>query len=130
MFQDVKDALNHKDNLSMLDNSSNIGKAKLAANPNSQPAAGAAAKDYMNKQDVQDKASATMDKLTAIGNKHGQPSVRITLPSLPPFLLINLNSSVMMSRNGSNQTFLMFVLWMMRSLNSLPVHSIIWLWMN
>ena len=95
LFKDVKSALNHKDNLSMLDNASNIGKAKLAANPSSNPKNGAAAKDYMSKPDVQDKASKTMDKLTAAGNKHGQPSVRsISFHCHIPILIITLSVRV------------------------------------
>jgi hypothetical protein len=67
---DLKKALNHKDNLSMLNPASNKAKAQLTADPNRQPKHGASAQHYMQQPDIKQKASATMKRIEAAGKKH------------------------------------------------------------
>ncbi|KAJ7596406.1 hypothetical protein C8J56DRAFT_849843 [Mycena floridula] len=77
LVKDVKKALNHKDNLSMLDPAANKAKAQLTVDPSRNPKAKSAANNYMSKKDVQDKAALTMKKLEDAGKKHNNPQVSL-----------------------------------------------------
>lgn len=76
----LKAALNHKDNLSMLNSATNKAKAQLAANPSKQNVKSkAAAEHYMQQPDIQKKASVTMKRIDAATKKYGMKKLGIEI---------------------------------------------------
>ncbi|EDR08081.1 uncharacterized protein LACBIDRAFT_294403 [Laccaria bicolor S238N-H82] len=68
--KDLKAALNHKDNLSVLHPGANKAKAQLTADPRRNPKNKAAANHYMQQHPIQHKASATMNRIESAAKKH------------------------------------------------------------
>jgi len=68
--KDLKSALNHPDNLSMLHPGANKAKAQLTADPRRNPKNKAAANHYMQQRPIQHKASATMNRIESAAKKH------------------------------------------------------------
>lgn len=60
--KELKQVLNHKDNLSMLHSGTNKAKAQIAADPKRNPKLKATAKHYLQQPPIRQKASATMAK--------------------------------------------------------------------
>jgi hypothetical protein len=73
---DLKKALNHKDNLSMLAGGPNKAKAQLTADPSRNPKNKASAQHYMQQPDIKAKASATMKRIDAAAKKHQMNKVK------------------------------------------------------
>ena len=76
IVKDLKAALNHKDNLSMLNGGSNKAKAQLTADPKRNPKDKASAQHYMQQPDIKKKASATMKRIDAAAKKHQMNKVK------------------------------------------------------
>ena len=76
IVKDLKAALNHKDNLSMLNGGSNKAKAQLTADPKRNPKDKASAQHYMQQPDIKQKASATMKRIDAAAKKHQMNKVK------------------------------------------------------
>ena len=73
---DLKAALNHKDNLSVLNGASNKAKAQLTADPTRNPKDKASAEHYMQQPDIKQKASATMKRIDDAAKKHKMDQVK------------------------------------------------------
>jgi len=71
----LKEILNDKDNLSMLDGPSNKAKAQITADPNRNPKNKPSAEDYMQQPEIEKKASITLGKIRREAKEHNMLQV-------------------------------------------------------